>query len=64
MTNVKCVTTTICDFSGIKAVVFQTLLHLNFNTCLQNAFFTFKMQCFVLRVKFTFSRYFYALVKI
>lgn len=48
MINVIYETTTNPDFCGIKAVVFQTHLQFKLDTCLQNAFFTFKMQSFVL----------------
>ncbi len=64
MLNVICETTTNPDFCGIKADVFQTHLQFKFHTCLQNAFFTFKMQSFVLSAIYLFLSLFYALVKI
>ena len=48
MINDKCKVPTKPPIERIKADVFQTFLQFKFNTCLQRAFFTFKMQYFVL----------------
>lgn len=52
------------SLTASKQMFFKRICNFNLILALQNAFFTFKMQCFVLSAILLFLGLFYALVKI